>query len=653
MCGLAGFIDTSRATSREDLRSIVTRMSERIVHRGPDDSSEWVDPESGIALGFRRLAILDLTEEGRQPMISASGRYVIAFNGEVYSFREIRRRLEEQGLAPAFRGGSDTEVMLAAIEAWGLHEALQDFVGMFAFALWDRKERVLHLVRDRLGKKPLYYGWAGNQFLFGSELSTLRAHPAFKAGIDRDALALYMRHCYIPAPYSIYEGIRKLLPGTVLTISPGQTDAEPVPYWSAKDAVEAGIEEQFRGSEADALDELDALLRNSVDMRMVSDVPLGVFLSGGIDSSLVTALMQHQNTAPVKTFAIGFAEESHNEAPYASEVARHLGTDHSEMIVTPAEAQAVIPKLPVIYDEPFADSSQIPTYLVSQFARRSVTVSLSGDGGDELFGGYSRYQQAAGIWTHIGRVPALMRAPAAKVLSVMPQPFWRFASRAAARYTPSDLVSANTPDRLAKLTDMLMADGQESFYRRFVSHWKDPASVVLGAQEPATHFTDRQSWAKLDGFLHSMMYLDTVSYLPDDILVKVDRASMSVGLEARAPLLDHRVMEFAWRLPISMKVKADKGKWPLRQVLYRYVPKELIERPKMGFGVPISSWLRGPLRDWAESLLEESKLNQQGYLNTKMVRTKWSEHLQGNRNWHYYIWDVLMFQAWLENQAQS
>lgn len=647
MCGLTGFFDTDNTMTSDEMRAVVSDMASTITHRGPDDFGEWVDSEAGLALGFRRLAILDLTKEGHQPMLSASGRYVIAFNGEVYNFLEIRRRLEQENSAPPFRGGSDTEVMLAAVEAWGLESAVRQFVGMFAFSLWDRQDRRLHLVRDRLGVKPMYYGWAGGTFLFGSELSTLCAHPRFKGSVDRNALALYFRHCYIPAPYSIYEGISKLQPGTILTIDAENRDPQPMPYWSAKEVAESGTAKPFMGSEREAVDDLESILMDSVRLRMISDVPLGVFLSGGIDSSTVVALMQSQSTAPIKTFTIGFGEDHYNEAPYAAEIARHLGTDHTELHVTPEDALAVIPKLPTIYDEPFADSSQIPTYLVSELARRHVTVSLAGDGGDELFGGYNRYRQAQSIWQKIGWIPSPGRTAIAKAISSLPAGVLNGVSQLTKPLVPKAYAAMSSSDRLAKLALILQADSREGFYKRFVSHWKEPTSLVPGSDEPPTSLTDRKQWADIDDFTHTMMYLDTVSYLPDDILVKVDRASMAVSLEAREPMLDHRLVEFAWRLPLSMKVRNGQGKWPLLQVLYRHIPREMVDRPKKGFGVPLESWLRGPLRDWAESLLDQSSLKNQGYLNADLVRTRWTEHLDGVRNWHYYIWDVLMFQAWL------
>jgi asparagine synthase (glutamine-hydrolysing) len=634
-------------------------MTDEIVHRGPDDGGVWVDAQTGVALGHRRLSILDLSPQGHQPMISLSGRYVIAFNGEVYNHQELRKELEcpisdpnskmEKG-GVIWRGHSDTEVMLAAFERWGLEGALSRFNGMFAFALWDRQDRVLHLARDRFGEKPLYYGWMGDTFLFGSELKAMKAHPAWQGEIDRGALALYMRHTYISAPYSIYSGIRKLLPAHILSIplSAGNMQTPPSrAYWSVKAVAEAGVRHPFAGNEAEAVESLDGLLRDAVKLRMEADVPLGAFLSGGIDSSAVVALMQAQSLRPVKTFTIGFHEEGYNEAKHAKAVAKHLGTEHTELYVTAAEAMAVIPKLPKIYDEPFADSSQIPTFLVSKMTRQHVTVALSGDGGDELFGGYNRYFWGRDIWRKVGWMPKSARVAMARGLTALPPQSWDKIFSAMETMLPRRL-RANLPgDKLHKLAGVLACSSPEAMYRGLVSFW-EPESVVLGASEPPTALTDRGQWADIPDFTQRMMFLDTVSYLPDDILAKVDRASMAVSLEGRVPLLDHRVAEFAWTLPLDMKIRGGQGKWPLRQLLYKYVPRELIERPKMGFGVPIDVWLRGPLREWAENLLDESRLKREGFFNTRTVREKWSEHLAGNRNWASLIWTVLMFQAWLE-----
>jgi asparagine synthase (glutamine-hydrolysing) len=622
-------------------------MMEPIRHRGPDDSGDWVDAQNGVALGFRRLAILDLSPAGHQPMLSADGRYVIVFNGEVYNFNQLRTELASLG--HAFRGHSDTEVMLAAICQWGIQDAVQRFNGMFAFALWDRRECRLTLVRDRLGIKPLYYGWAGSVFLFGSELKALKAYPAFQAEIDRGALALYLRHNYIPAPYTIYTGFCKLLPGTILTLAGNQLGElpDPVPYWSARQVAESGVAHLFEGSDQEAVVELDALLRESVRERMVADVPLGAFLSGGIDSSAIVALMQVQSSRPVQTFTIGFHESSYNEAEHAKEVARHLGTEHTELYVTPQEAQAVIPRLPALFDEPSADSSQIPTFLIAELARRHVTVSLSGDGGDELFGGYNRYSWARKIWKVTGRLPGTFRTFGSAALLRTPSTAWDILL--SNRFIPPRWRISEAGEKIRKIAEILPADSPEAIYLDLVSHWKEPASIVRGAAEPSTRLTSRESWACVPDYTAWMMYMDLVTYLPDDILVKVDRASMGVSLEARVPFLDdQRVVEFAWRLPLRMKIRNGQGKWILRQVLYQYVPCQMIERPKMGFGIPIDAWLRGPLRGWAESLLGERRLKDEGFFNPKPIRQKWQEHLTGKHNWQYHLWDILMFEAWLE-----
>lgn len=643
MCGITGFFGSVRRKKADELSITVARMAATLHHRGPDDGGVWVDAETGIALGHRRLSIVDLSPEGHQPMLSAGGRYVIVYNGEVYNFMDLRRRLESQGCR--FRGHSDTEVMLAAIEQWGLEEAVRRFVGMFAFALWDRKEHVLHLVRDRLGIKPLYYGWMGKTLLFGSELKALRAHPDFEGRIDRNALALFLRHNYIPAPYCIYQGIYKLPPGCMLSIN-GYSTPMPVPYWSAREVVQRGSADHFDGSEDEAADQLEILLTEAVRLRMVADVPLGAFLSGGVDSSTVVALMQAQSQRPVETFTIGFYEDEYNEAEDAKAVARHLGTDHTELYVTPEEAMAVIPRLPVLYDEPFADSSQIPTFLVSQLARRHVTVSLSGDGGDELFAGYNRYFWCRSIWRKIGWMPGTLKKAAAGGLKALTPQSWEFLFKRLGPVLPERVKQRNPGDKLHKLAEVLVADRPEVMYLNLASHWKDPASLVPGAIEPATALNDPGQWADLHDFTGRMMYLDLVTYLPDDILTKVDRASMGVSLEARVPLLDHRVVEFAWRLPLAMKIRNGQGKWLLRRVLYRYVPHELIERPKMGFGVPIDRWLRGPLKEWANDLLDAGRLKREGFLNPDPITRIWREHLNGERNWQYYLWDILMFQAW-------
>jgi len=652
MCGIVGFLDLKHLSLSEDFRSVLTRMMDPIYHRGPDDSGLWVCPENGIALGHRRLSIIDLSLEGHQPMHSASGRYVVVFNGEIYNYKCIRQELDGNYRID-WRGHSDTEILLAAIEEWGLVKAVKSFIGMFAFVLWDRQERKLHLVRDRLGEKPLYYGWLGDVFLFGSELKSLKLHPVWRGEVNRDALTLLMRHNYIPTPYSIYKGIYKLLPGTILTLDTstrGKT-AEPVPFWSVKSVAEAGVYDQFSVHESEIIDRLDTLLKESISQQMVADVPLGAFLSGGIDSSTVVALMQAQSSRPVKTFTIGFDDEGYNEAEHAKTVARHLGTEHTEIYVSPDDALNVIPKLPSLYDEPFSDSSQIPTYLVSQLTKKHVAVSLSGDGGDELFGGYNRYFWGRSIWKGIGWMPKPLRCLGGKGLTALSPQVWDALFHKLGSLLPHNVRQRNPGDKLHKLGDVLAVDTPEEMYHRLVSYWQQPASLVLGATEPQTVLTDRTQWADLSDFTQRMMYLDMVSYLPDDILVKVDRAAMGVSLETRIPFLDHRIVEFAWRVPLSMKVRDGQGKWLLRQVLYRYVPSELVERPKTGFGIPIDSWLRDPLREWAEGLLDERRLREEGFFDPVLIQNKWKEHLSGKRNWQYHLWDVLMFQAWLENES--
>lgn len=650
MCGIAG-IWVSSGDERKQLRRVAGEMADALVYRGPDDHGVWLEESAGLALGHRRLSILDLSVEGSQPMLSPSGRYVISYNGEVHNSTELRRELEPAGFQ--FRGHSDTEVMLAAMETWGVESAIKRFIGMFAFALWDRRDRELILVRDRLGIKPLYYGLVGGSFAFASELKALRVCPGFDNPINRDALTLYLRHNYIPGPYSIYQDIYKLPPGTLLKISAEQITRkvgthelarQATAFWSARQIAQAGQTNRFTGSFEDAAAELDDLLRDAVRLRMVADVPLGAFLSGGVDSSAVVALMQAQSPRPVKTFSIGFHEDKYNEAAHARRVAGHLGTDHTELYVTPEEALAVVPLLPAMYDEPFADSSQIPTYLVSKLARNTVKVSLSGDGGDELFAGYDRYFRAMDVWRKIGWAPSVGRRALGALLERGPDGMLKVASRLAHG-------RAISSDRLRKLGGMLSSTSPQSLYREFLSHWRRPAEVVIGGEEPDYFLACENNWRVSPETVENMCFADLNSYLPDDILTKVDRASMAVSLEARVPLLDHRVVEFAWRLPLEMKIRDGRSKWLLRQVLYKYVPPELIERPKMGFGVPIESWLRGPLRDWAETLLSESRLRREGFFNPEPIRAKWREHLTGVRRWHYYLWDVLMFQAWWEHQA--
>ncbi|MEA2163638.1 MAG: hypothetical protein QOK37_1765 [Thermoanaerobaculia bacterium] len=646
MCGIAGILKTR--AKRDELAGIAATMSETLRHRGPDDSGLFVAPSGCVALAFRRLAIIDLSPAGHQPMTSASGRYTIVFNGEVYNFESLREQLVREDAAPRWRGHSDTEVILASFEAWGVEAAVPRFNGMFAIAVWDEHEQTLRLVRDRMGVKPLYYATCGGAFLFGSELKALTAFHEIKRTVSRGALALYMRYGYVPAPYTIYEGVFKQTPGTILTVRKDMVNTEESPFWSVRDAASCGIADRFARTDAEAVDELERIALDAVRLRMIADVPLGVFLSGGIDSSIVTALMQVQSPIPVKTFSIGFSEEHYDEARYARAVAHHLGTDHSELIVTPEEAMAIIPLLPAMYDEPFADSSQIPTYLVSKLARQQVTVSLSGDGGDELFGGYHRYFLGRQLWERSQRLPRATRLVASRAMRAVPMRAWNKIFSPHRRFVPAKLRRERAGERIHKLAGAMDAQSPDYLYYEVVSQWSD---VVLGATELPIAITRRDTWPRLDDFVERMMFADQVSYLPDDIMAKVDRASMAVSLESREPLLDHRLVEFAWRLPISMKLRDGKGKWILRQLLSRYVPEALFERPKMGFGIPLDDWLRGPLRDWAESLLDERRLRDESFFQVDAIRTKWEEHLSHRGEWQNYIWTALMFQAWLDQES--
>lgn len=653
MCGFAGFIDFEKELDQPE--RVLTDMADTLVHRGPDDQGIWCDRDSGIGLAHRRLSIVDLSSEGHQPMISHCGRYVIAYNGEIYNFQDIRRELDVGQREIAWRGGSDTEVALEAISYWGLEKALRKFNGMFAFALWDKSEHKLYLARDRFGEKPLYYGLVGNHLLFGSELKSFRVHPMFRAEIDRNSVALLMRYCYIPAPHSIYANIYKLMPASFMAISTdGRQTAEfyknaPRAYWLPQDIAENGSSSHLNCSLEDAINKLDTILSEAVALRMVADVPLGAFLSGGIDSSIVVAMMQKQSNQPVRTFSIGNDIDGYNEATYAKKVARHIGTEHTELYVTSKEALTTIPKLPYIYDEPFADSSQIPTTLLSQLTRAHVTVSLSGDGGDELFGGYNRYFFGRNIWNYWSRFPRPARIAVGRLLQVVPPGAIDRIFRLMANKLPGNLKRQEPPGRaLEKIAAIIMAESPDEMYQALSSTWKNPEALVIDSKEASTAITNKPDWPELCDSADRMMYMDVITYLPDDILTKVDRASMSASLETRVPFLDPHLMEFAWRLPLEWKIRSGEGKWILRQLLYRYVPRELVERPKIGFGVPMGAWLRGPLRDWAESLIEKQRLLDEGFFNVSMVRKCWHQHLTGRSYSQAKLWNILMFQSWLE-----
>jgi asparagine synthase (glutamine-hydrolysing) len=652
MCGFVSIIDLRRSSPAPNLIAMAETMANEMVHRGPDDHGVWIDERAGLALAHRRLSILDLSPLGHQPMASSSGRFTVVFNGEIYNFRSLRDELASTGAT--FCGHSDTEVVLAACEHWGLADTLPRLVGMFAIALWDSHARVLHLARDRMGEKPLYYGWLSDgTFVAASELKALRAHPSFAGEVDRDALSLYLRHGYLPAPHAIWRGIRKLPPGTVLSLKT-ETPAErpqPVSWWSARAVATMALVAPRLADAVTAEAELDRLLRDVVGGQLVADVPVGAFLSGGIDSSTVVAIMQAMSSRPVRTFTIGFREQGYDEAGHAMAVARHLGTEHTELYVTADEARAIIPRLPTIYDEPFADSSQIPTFLVSQLARRHVTVALTGDGGDELFGGYHRYFLMRSLWQKMNLLPHAVRRAVSGMITMIPPGGWDGLLSAVRWALPARYRHGQAGDKAHKLARVLRAGRPEEIYLLLVSQW-DGGGLVIGGNEPATVLDDPTLLHNGD-LVERMMLLDQLTYLPGDILAKVDRAAMAVSLETRVPLLDHRLVEFAWRLAPELRVQGGVGKLLLRRVLDRYVPRRLIERPKMGFGVPLADWLRGPLREWAEALLSEERLRREGFFHPEPIRVAWSEHLSGRRNWQYRLWAVLMFQAWWEGQKRG
>jgi asparagine synthase (glutamine-hydrolysing) len=643
MCGIAGFLG-----KHKDPISLARSMASKIKHRGPDDCGYWVDTD--IALAHQRLSVVDISALGHQPMLSESARFVICFNGEIYNHLELRSRIQKNS-DYMWKGRSDTETLLAAIEKWGIKKALSNLIGMFAFAVWDRKNKVLTLARDRAGEKPLYYGNFANTIIFGSELKALTAHPSFIKEIDPDALALYMRHAYVPSPYSIYRGIKKLPAGTLVEITKNNI-SKPVQYWSAADVFNMGQKSPCSDSDQIASAGLENLLKKVIKSQMVADVPVGAFLSGGVDSSTIVALMQSLSSRQIKTYSIGFDNNSFDEARYARLVAKHLGCEHTELYVGSKIARDVIPILPVIYDEPFADSSQIPTYLVSKLARKDVTVSLSGDGADELFGGYNRYLFTANIWKYMSITPYPLREFLAKSLSSIPSEMWNNFFEIFNKLLPKSLRLINAGAKAHKFSGILTANSPQNLYGKFTSFWDDPVSLVRFANKKLSSPSFIKS-PKFNSSVEYMMYADLMTYLPDDILVKIDRAAMAVSLETRVPFLDCRIIDFSASLPLHMKIRNGHGKWILRDVLSRYIPNSLIDRPKMGFSVPLDEWLRGPLREWAEDLLSEQALSNHGHFYIEPIRAAWKEHLLGLSNQQFPLWNVLMFQAWIAEQSTS
>lgn len=649
MCGIAGFIN-SKLSSEDYIVNNITKMTNKISHRGPDDSGKWCDLDSGIALGHRRLSILDISDAGHQPMLSNEGRYCVVFNGEIYNHLDLREELLANGLSANWSGFSDTETLLACFSMWGIINTLPKLSGMFSFAVWDIKEKKLTLARDPMGEKPLYYGWQNNVLMFASELKALKQHSAFSADIDRNSLLLYLKHNYVPAPYSIYQNIYKLPAGCYISFSLDSTEEKPIAYWSLNETIELGKKDAFTGTMGDAVNKLDTLLSAAVSNQMVSDVPLGALLSGGIDSTAIVALMQAQSEKQIKTFTIGFDDPIYNEGAHANSVAKHLGTDHTELIITAKDAQDVIPKLPMIFDEPFADISQIPTYLVMSLAREHVTVALSGDGGDELFGGYNRYILGPKLWKTIGWMPSMLRSSLGLTLQNIPFDLTAIIGGSLSKHLGFNQSAA----KINKLAHRLKyAHTMDDLYLSFVTEWHNAEDVVIDSSLVDYFLGCADMWPKLTSPEERMMAVDSLSYMPDDILVKVDRTSMSTSLEARAPFLNLNLIKFAWSLPLDMKIKSGNGKTILRDLLDRYVPRDMMERPKMGFSVPVDDWLRGPLRSWAEALLDESRLVKDGYFNAQPIREIWLKHITNQGNYGAKIWSVLMFQAWLDEEQKN
>lgn len=646
MCGIAGLYDPRGATSVGDLSHLARQMASTLIHRGPDSEGHWVDSGGTVAFGHRRLSVVDLSSLGHQPMMSTNDRWVLSYNGEIYNFQDLRSQLDAQGFM--FQGESDTEVLLAAIQEWGLHRALDACEGMFAFALWDRKEQALHLVRDRFGEKPLYYGWIGKRLAFASELKAFAALPGFSPSLNREIIPLYLRLSYVPAPHTIYEGVHKLLPGHLVTFRGEQClgrHPEPLAYWSAQEAVLSSRQRPLMGQRSELVDEVEAVLESAVAHRMLADVPVGAFLSGGIDSSLIVALMAKHSEHPVRTFTVGYSDRAFDESKEAEEVANHLETDHTSLLVDESDAADTIHEIPDIWDEPFADVSQIPTLLVSRLARSAVTVSLSGDGGDELFAGYNRHAWLERLWTRAAVVPDPLRRLGGQALGMIPPGVVDGAARLTSSLGGGQV--RMPASKLTKASRVLAARDTEDAYLALISHWQQPESLVRGSRL-TTQSAVPSDWPQLSGITEQMLWLDLVGYMPDDILVKVDRGAMATSLETRVPFLDRNVLDVAWRLPMNMKLDGTTTKVVLREILYRHVPQSMVDRPKMGFGLPIGSWLRTRLRPWAEDLLSESRLTRQGLLNPAPIRHAWLQHISGRRDMAYELWDVLVLQAWLD-----
>ena len=645
MCGLAGYLGGNSFESTEASKELLSLMSKNIIHRGPDSSGIWLDEESRLGLAHQRLSVLDLTKAGHQPMISRNNRYVIAYNGEIYNHLLLRKELKNSRQISSWKGSSDTETLLSCIQEWGLKETLSRIEGMFSFALWDRKNRELTLTRDRIGEKPLYYGWQNSTFLFASELKALKVHPSFEGKLDKSSIDEYLRFNYVPGPNSIYKGIKKLPPGTFLTVSLDKKEPSlPIPYWNLLDVVKKGEENTFKGNDLQAVDKLEELLTSVVSQQLISDVPLGAFLSGGIDSSLIVAIMQKVSANPISTFTVAFKEKGFNEAIYAKGVANYLGTDHKEIQVTSHDALKTIPEMPKLFDEPFSDSSQIPTYLISKLAKENVTVSLSGDAGDELFGGYNRYVSAMSLASTFYKLPLSMQ----KIL-----------------HSSLSLIPLNSLQKIGNLSNIDQLDSKfkkaliimnshnfQDMYLNLISSVPSSSNFVLNSANRKPFVLQKEKWPSFRDFESCMMYLDTLTYLPDDILTKVDRSAMGISLETRIPFLDPKIIEFAWALPLNMKIRNGKGKWILRKLLNKLVPAKLTDRPKKGFAIPLGDWLKGPLREWSEDLLDPHKIKEQGIFDSSEIINKWNDHLKGSNDWHGFLWSVLMFQSWYENSKK-